>query len=82
MYLIYLVLNKRKLDNKQTPIPPAPNELGITTMLPEPTSQWRHNTLCRIMVKYDQQIANGLTFIPVSGYGHNFYFIHVVILDT
>ena len=34
---------------------------------PEPTSQKRHNTLCRIMVNRDQHKVNGLKFMPVPG---------------
>ena len=36
-HLTYLVLNKRKLDNKQTRVPP-PYQIGITSTSPEPTS--------------------------------------------
>ena len=49
-YLTYLALNKRKIDNKQAPVPP-PQQTWITSTTPlEPTSQRRHNTLCCIMI--------------------------------
>ena len=38
-YLTYLVLNKRKLDNKQTPVPPTFIKLETTNTPLEPTSQ-------------------------------------------
>lgn len=71
-YLTYLVLNTRKLANKQTPIP-CPHVMGnyqhpIRAHLPK-----RQNTLSCITEYRDQHEANMLTFTPILKYGRTIY---------
>ena len=67
----YLVINKRKLKNKQTSIPlppPGGGKLGRYILRASPPPK-RHNTLCCITEYRDQHQANWLTFIQVPSYG-------------
>ena len=69
-YLTYLVLNKRILKIKQTPVPHTPPLTNWESIhyTPSPGPK-RHNTLCCITNYCDQHQANGLTFTPVPSYG-------------
>jgi hypothetical protein len=72
-YLTYMIMNKKKLDNKQTPVSPTIRWRQSSTSL-EPTSQRRHNILYCIMGSRDQHRVNGLIFTPVYKYGRYFFF--------
>ena len=66
-YVTYLVLNKRKLDNKQNPIAPLNNKFQKNYLLTlEPTSQKRDNPLCHSTTCRVWHLDNGLNFMPVQ----------------
>jgi hypothetical protein len=68
-YLAHLVLNKRKLDNKQASLSP----MNLVLYYHAPPPKGGITPLCRITVNCDQHKANGLTFMLV--YGHGLYFL-------
>ena len=72
-YLTYMVLNKRKLENKQTPIPfpQKKNKLGRYVLHLSPPPK-RHNTFRCITEYRDQHQANELIFTPIPSYGQYF----------
>ena len=63
-YLTYQVLKKRKLDNKQTHVPP-PNKIGLLVPHQSPPPQRRHETVHCITEYGDQCKANGLVVMLV-----------------
>ena len=78
-YLTYLVLNKRKLDNEQSPVLPYPITFNIFYDSRAHLLIKRHNTLYCFMDNHDQHKANGLTITPIPGYGHYFFFFFIII---
>lgn len=68
-YLTYLVLYKRKLDNRQTPVLSPQNTHKHTKNPPCKTQNTKHketqNTLNYIMNNHDEFMVNGLNIMPV-----------------
>ena len=79
-YLTYLILNKRKLDNKQAHVPPTlmikDNYYTTRTHLSKEAK-----TLCCITERGDQHKANGLTFIPLNLVIGDFFMILRLLKD-